>query len=113
LLKRLFQIRDNLFIFGENLFVMRKENVFIFLTAVLLALMPGCKTGKQEVMRETEWLPATVPGTVHTDLMANGKIEDPYFRLNEHQVQWVDKVDWEYRTHFDVAPELLAIRMPK
>lgn len=58
---------------------------------------------------ETEWLPATVPGTVHTDLMANGKIEDPYFRLNEHQVQWVDKVDWEYRTHFDVAPELLAM----
>lgn len=123
MLKRLFQIRDNLFIFGENLFVMRKENVFIFLTAVLLALMPGCKTGKQEVMSEflitdgwefrqageTEWLPATVPGTVHTDLMANGKIEDPYFRLNEHQVQWVDKVYWEYRTHFDVAPELLAM----
>ena len=51
---------------------------------------------------EGEWLPATVPGTVHTDLMANGIIEDPYYRLNEHDVQWVDKVDWEYRTTFTV-----------
>jgi beta-mannosidase len=51
---------------------------------------------------EAEWLPATVPGTVHTDLMANGIIEDPYYRLNEHDVQWVDKVDWEYKTTFNV-----------
>jgi beta-mannosidase len=51
---------------------------------------------------EAEWLPATVPGTVHTDLMANGIIEDPYYRLNEHDVQWVDKVDWEYKTTFNM-----------
>lgn len=51
---------------------------------------------------ENNWLPATVPGTVHTDLMANGKIEDPFYRLNEHDVQWIDKVDWEYKTNFNV-----------
>lgn len=38
--------------------------------------------------------PATVPGTVHTDLIKNGVIEDPYFRLNERGVQWIDKEDW-------------------
>src|SRR5580704_10678670 len=27
-----------------------------------------------------DWLPATVPGTVHTDLLANGKIADPFYR---------------------------------
>ena len=53
---------------------------------------------------KNEWLPATVPGTVHTDLMANKKIEDPYYRLNEHSLQWIDKVDWEYKTTF-VADE--------
>ena len=44
------------------------------------------------------WYPATVPGTVHTDLMDNEIIEDPFFRLNERAVQWVDKEDWMYET---------------
>ncbi len=57
--------------------------------------------------RLTNWYPATVPGVVHTDLMANGIIEDPFFRLNERSVQWVDKEDWMYETHFDVPAEML------
>jgi beta-mannosidase len=51
-----------------------------------------------------EWLPATVPGCVHTDLLKNGKIEDPFYRLNEHKVQWIDKVNWEYKTSFNIDP---------
>lgn len=51
---------------------------------------------------------ATVPGVVHTDLMDNGIIEDPFFRLNERGVQWVDKEDWEYRTEIDPLPEIFA-----
>jgi len=51
---------------------------------------------------QTEWLPATVPGCVHTDLLKNGKIEDPFYRLNEHTMQWIDKVNWEYKTNFTV-----------
>lgn len=50
--------------------------------------------------RSENWYPATVPGTVHTDLMANEIIEDPFFRLNERGVQWVDKEDWMYETTF-------------
>ena len=56
---------------------------------------------------KTEWLPATVPGTVHTDLLANGKIEDPFYRLNELDQQWIDKVDWEYKTTFPVDDSFL------
>lgn len=52
------------------------------------------------------WLPATVPGTVHTDLLANGKIEDPFYRMNELRLQWIDKKDWEYRTEFIVSEEI-------
>lgn len=54
------------------------------------------------------WYPATVPGTVHTDLMANEIIEDPFYRLNERGVQWVDKEDWMYETTLTVTPEELT-----
>ena len=74
----------------------------------------SCSTTKQESIVELdsnwefksendkEYLPASVPGTVHLDLLQNGKIDDPFFRLNEHKLQWIDKLDWEYRTSFDV-----------
>ena len=49
-----------------------------------------------------QWMPATVPGTVHTDLMANKKIPDPYYRDNESKVQWVSKENWEYQSSFNL-----------
>ena len=58
--------------------------------------------------RLTNWYPATVPGVVHTDLLENGIIEDPFFRLNERGLQWIDKEDWEYKTQFVADGELLA-----
>jgi len=45
---------------------------------------------------------ATVPGTVHTDLYKNVKIDDPFYRSNEKDLQWIDQVDWEYRKTFFV-----------
>ena len=45
-----------------------------------------------------EWLPATVPGTVHQDLIDNGKLVNPFFGMNEEKVQWVEKEDWKYKT---------------
>src|SRR5665811_1902086 len=56
---------------------------------------------------KNDWLPATVPGTVHTDLIANDKIEDPFYRMNEHNLQWIDKVEWEYKTTFTIDEILL------
>ncbi len=49
-----------------------------------------------------DWLTAEVPGTVHTDLLANGIIEDFFWRTNENDVQWIEDADWEYRTTFEV-----------
>jgi beta-mannosidase len=54
-----------------------------------------------------QWLPASVPGTVHTDLLAAGIIPDPFYRMNELDVQWVDQERWCYRKEFDVAKEFL------
>ncbi|MCB0662143.1 MAG: glycoside hydrolase family 2 protein [Saprospiraceae bacterium] len=56
---------------------------------------------------DIEWLPATVPGTVHTDLLANGKIDDPYYRTNEDSLQWIDKADWEYQLEFELDEDFL------
>lgn len=46
------------------------------------------------------WHPARVPGNVHLDLMRERIIENPFYRLNERGVQWVDKEDWMYETRF-------------
>lgn len=56
---------------------------------------------------DTLWMPAQVPGTVHTDLIRNSIIEDPYFRLNEREIQWIDKTDWEYKTEFTITDKFL------
>lgn len=58
-------------------------------------------------VRLTNWYPATVPGVVHTDLLQNGIIEDPFYRLNERGVQWIDKEDWLYENRFTADIELL------
>jgi beta-galactosidase/beta-glucuronidase len=49
----------------------------------------GAWTLKQAGKRENTG--ATVPGSVHTDLLAAGKIPDPYYRDNESK-------DWLRRT---------------
>ena len=48
------------------------------------------------------WYPAIVPGCVHTDLINNKVIPDPFHRDNEKKLQWIDKCSWEYATEFKV-----------
>lgn len=48
-------------------------------------------------------VPATVPGCVHTDLLAAGAIPDPLLDRNETQVAWVGRADWRYTTRLPAA----------
>ena len=57
---------------------------------------------------DSNWLPAKVPGTVHTDLFNNKIIPDPFFGSNEKQLQWIENEDWEYQTTFNVSAEELT-----
>jgi len=89
---------------------------------VMAALVAGCQSPSPAVssVELTEgWsfagtdtftvgFPARVPGTVHTDLLANGLIEDPFWRDNEMKLQWVGEGDWSYRTTFQAGPEILG-----
>lgn len=54
-----------------------------------------------------EGIAATVPGSVHTDLFAAGRIPDPYYRDNEKNLQWIGEVDWVYTRTFDISEDFL------
>ncbi|RYY65020.1 MAG: hypothetical protein EOO13_17715, partial [Chitinophagaceae bacterium] len=56
---------------------------------------------------KTHWRTAVVPGSVHTDLLRNKLIPDPFFADNESKLAWIDNVDWEYKTNFSVTSEML------
>ncbi len=66
--------------------------------------------GSWQLVKEgdSQAIPATVPGCVHTDLLAVGKIPDPFYRDNEKAVQWVGECNWIYRRTFEITPEILA-----
>jgi beta-mannosidase len=57
---------------------------------------------------DSTWVAATVPGSVHTDLMAAGVIPDPFADEHEPDLQWIEDADWTYHTIVDVDAKLLA-----
>ncbi len=58
---------------------------------------------------ETAWLDAEVPGTVHTDLLSNEIIEDPFYGSNEKNLQWIETENWEYKCTFFVDSSILKM----
>ncbi|HOK60924.1 beta-mannosidase [Tenuifilum sp.] len=56
------------------------------------------------------WLPATVPGAVHTHLHSNGMIGNPYLGCNNMHLAWIDSADWEYRKVFALPKTFSSIR---
>ncbi|MBG0563737.1 glycoside hydrolase family 2 protein [Actinoplanes aureus] len=58
-------------------------------------------SGSWELHGDGVAVPATVPGSVHTDLLRQGRIPDPFLDDNELAVAWVGRADWTYQR--DVA----------
>ncbi len=56
---------------------------------------------------DSNWNPATVPGNVHSDLLENNLIENPFISDNEHDLQWISETDWEYKTNFSLDNKTL------
>jgi beta-mannosidase len=75
---------------------------FFRLSAQENPMMKGWEFARAD---EGIWRPATVPGTVHTDLLAQKLIPDPFVGTNEKAVQWVDKKDWQYRKRWVVKKQ--------
>ncbi len=53
-------------------------------------------------------MPATVPGCVHSDLMAAGRIDDPFYGENEDKLRWIFEKGWIYRRAFTVPRHFLS-----
>ena len=76
---------------------------------LLLPLLLAACTTKPERIELTDWqfeyngqwYPATVPGFLHTDLMDNGLIPDPFVGTNEDSVQWIKDSVWHYKIGID------------
>ena len=54
-----------------------------------------------------QFLPAKVPGTVHTDLFENGLIPHPFVGNNELKLQWISDERWQYVLEFELSKEQL------
>lgn len=98
---------------------LRKSNS-ILLGSLLLVIvfLSGCSNNKNisieinkdwqfHQMGKNDWNPAKVPGEVHTDLLKNKLIPDPFYRDNEKKLVGIEKMDWEYKTTFEVASDVL------
>ncbi|MFG1899485.1 glycoside hydrolase family 2 protein [Micromonospora carbonacea] len=73
----------------------------------LLRAVAGSQVPPQVAGRS---IPATVPGCVHTGLLAAGMIPDPYLDDNETALAWIGRTDWVYEATFD-APGDAADRV--
>lgn len=76
------------------LFVFSLECFSQHLTKPILGAWEFNKVGEQKKYM------ASVPGTIHGDLLINGLIPDPYYNTNEQQIQWIENEDWEYTNGF-------------
>ncbi len=91
------------------------KSLFWFIIIVLANLPLESNAQNSAVLKDwqfrqvgtTKWNTATVPGEVHTDLLNNKLIPDPFYRDNEKKLQWIEKKNWEYKTSFSVTPSIL------
>ena len=56
---------------------------------------------------DAEFVPASVPGSVYSCLLAAGKMEDPFWRDNEMKALRIMDDDYEFVTEFDVDKNTL------
>jgi beta-mannosidase len=62
---------------------------------------------KMRKIGDPKWLDALVPGTVYTDLLRAGEIEDPFYRDNEQKALEISRNDYEYVREFKVSSGML------
>lgn len=70
-------------VFKINYFGINSTSLFYFIITFYISVLPFCNLQSQEIIQllnanwkfseagKNDWLPATVPGTVHTDLLTN------------------------------------------
>jgi beta-mannosidase len=62
---------------------------------------------KMKNTREEHWGSAQVPGSVFTDLLREGLMEDPFYRDNEDKAIALSYNDYEYTREFNISGDVL------
>ncbi|NLP34744.1 MAG: glycoside hydrolase family 2 protein [Clostridiales bacterium] len=52
---------------------------------------------------DAKWVPAKVPGSVMSALLANGLTKDPYYRDNEYEARELFRKDYEFQRKFEIT----------
>ncbi len=63
---------------------------------------------EMRALEDSEWISATVPGSVYADLLDAGRMEDPFWRDNELKAFDLMEKDYVYRRTFDLTEENLV-----
>jgi beta-mannosidase len=58
--------------------------------------------------QSNDWINAQVPGSVQQTLLEANFIDDPFYGLNEEDVQWIGESDWLYRTSFQITQDMFG-----
>ena len=100
---------------------MKNTNKILIMLMILSVIMSGCQTSEKNITQNLSgenWQfqqkdsalsgPATVPGSIHMDLLRNEMIPDPYYRNNEKDLQWIGGKDWIYTSEFNVSDSILS-----
>jgi hypothetical protein len=95
--------------------------LLLLLAAPSAAALSGSESSAAEVMHMSlggsHWklsssnvsnVSATVPGQVHTDLLAAGMIAEPFFGAGDATLEWVAMSDWDYTASFTLPDGMLA-----
>ena len=56
---------------------------------------------------DSAWIEASVPGTVYSDLLRAGRMEDPYYRDSQDQALALSAFDYVYVREFEVTDEVM------
>lgn len=65
---------------------------------------------KMRRVGDESYSPAVVPGTVYTDMLRNGQMEDPFFKDNELKALKMMDEDYEYMSEFFCSSDLLGCK---
>jgi len=96
------------------------SKTYKYILSIFILTMSACQTSTfekeiaitewqfKDAFGEEGWLEASVPGFVHLDLYENNLIEDPFYRANELEQQWIEKKEWIYEAPFHLDKETLS-----
>lgn len=83
----------------------------LFFVSIDVSLYSQCKIQLKNFYFSLEGnsnsYPAEIPGCIHTDLLSNKLIPDPFYANNEDSLQWIGDTNWIYFTKFDIHDSIL------